>query len=117
MGEGLFYGVCCVDPVMMVAMFLIFGTKTVRDDLRNSPSERMHCGRCSMIWDFRRRRGRLFFTLFFLPFFPISKPQYVLTCNRCGTDRQARRPGTPGDSVQVTCPHCGERFTVSVDKA
>jgi hypothetical protein len=102
---------------MMVGMFLIFGTKTVWEDVRNSPSERMHCERCSMISDFRRRCGRLVFTLFFLPLFPISKSKYVLTCNRCGTDHQARPPGTPGDAVQVTCPHCGEQFTVTADKA
>jgi DNA-directed RNA polymerase subunit RPC12/RpoP len=81
-----------------------------------------------------------------VPVIPISKADFILTCNRCGAGYHANHPnvhfagGTDSDSekavlvcpsctgkmrvpstfqkaIRVTCPHCRDQFTVTVSKA
>ena len=124
-------------------MFFLFGSRTLRRDVKGSGPEREPCARCGFVSDFRRQREQRYFTLFFLPVFPISKADPILTCNRCGTSYAASHcpPGTGMDSdrekavlvcpacagkmrvpvrlekaIRVTCPHCRDQFTVTVDR-
>ena len=126
-------------------MFFAFGVQTVRRDVKGSLPERAQCARCGLISDFRRRREQRYFTLFFLPVFPISRSEFILPCNRCGasyyTNHFGSGPGADVDTgpqkavlvchacsgkmrvslkleraIRVACPHCREQFTVSVDR-
>lgn len=64
-------------------MFVIFGAKTVKTPVKNGLNLRKHCGRCGFISDMREHSLRQYFTLFFIPVFPISKGESLLVCNRC----------------------------------
>ena len=65
-------------------MFLLFGSKTVKTPVKNGLNIRKHCDRCHFLSDLREHCSRQFFTLFFIPVFPISKGESLLICNRCG---------------------------------
>ena len=120
----------------------VFGVRTIRRDV-NSVLERERCARCGFFSDFRRQREQRYFTLFFLPVFPMSKADPVVTCNRCGTSYHTnhypsqpgagmdahlekavllcpactgkmRVPLKPDKPIRVTCPHCRDQFTVTV---
>ncbi|MBI2686768.1 MAG: zinc ribbon domain-containing protein [Acidobacteria bacterium] len=127
-------------------MFIVFGARTIQRDVKNGVPERRHCALCGLVSDFRQQRRRLFFTLFFLPVFPISRAESIITCNRCGTSYPAGHPEVPphdgeepglektilvcpscsrkmsislklDNAIRVTCPHCGDQFTVSVNRS
>jgi hypothetical protein len=65
-------------------MFIIFGSKTVKTPVKDGLSLRKHCGGCRLLSDMREHSLRQYFTLFFIPIFPISKGESILICNRCG---------------------------------
>ncbi len=122
-------------------MFLIFGMRPVRRDAKDRIPERLHCMQCGLISDFRWQSVRNYFTLFFLPLFPVSKASYIRVCNRCGSasgsppqqqedtdpsksvlvcpscSGKLRIPLRANHTLRVTCPHCRDEFTVSVNKA
>jgi hypothetical protein len=64
-------------------MFVIFGTKMVKKPVKNGLNLRKHCARCDFLSDLREHSFRQYFTLFFIPVFPISKGESILVCNRC----------------------------------
>jgi zinc-ribbon family len=65
-------------------MFILFGAKTVKTPVKNGLNLRKHCDRCRLLSDLREHSFRQYFTLFFIPVFPISKGESMLVCNRCG---------------------------------
>jgi hypothetical protein len=65
-------------------MFILFGSKTVKTPVKNGLNLRKHCDRCSLLSDMQEHISRPYFTLFFIPIFPISKGESLLICNRCG---------------------------------
>ena len=65
-------------------MFIIFGAKTVKTPVKNGLNLRKYCDRCRLLSDLREHSFRQYFTLFFIPVFPISKGESSLVCNRCG---------------------------------
>jgi zinc-ribbon family len=65
-------------------MFILFGVKTVKTPVKNGLNLRKHCDRCRLLSDMREHSFRQYFTLFFIPVFPISKGESMLVCNRCG---------------------------------
>lgn len=65
-------------------MFILFGSKTVKMPLKNGLNLRKHCDRCRLLSDMQEHSSRQYFTLFFIPVFPISKGESVLVCDRCG---------------------------------
>ena len=65
-------------------MFIIFGSKTVKTPVKDGLNLRKHCGRCRLLSDMQEHISRQYFTLFFIPIFPISKGESLLVCNRCG---------------------------------
>lgn len=65
-------------------MFILFGAKTVKTPVKNGLNLRKHCDRCHLLSDLREHSFRQYFTLFFIPVFPISKGESMLVCKRCG---------------------------------
>lgn len=61
---------------------------------------------------------RMWFTLFFIPLFPVSRKQTIARCGECGYGRRAEadreeevptRVGAPGERAAGVCPSCGGR--------
>ncbi|MBI4902326.1 MAG: zinc-ribbon domain-containing protein [Acidobacteria bacterium] len=127
-------------------MFVLFGTRAVRRDIKDRIPERLHCPHCGMISDFRHQSVRQYFTLYFVPVVPISRSSQVITCNRCGGSCPANHRGASeppseyfesgktvmecpscsgkmrvpikvDNAIRVTCPHCRDQFTISVKKS
>src|SRR5215475_15676860 len=65
-------------------MFIIFGTKSVKTPVKGGLSLRRYCDRCRFLSDMGEYTFRPYFTLFFIPVFPISKGESMLVCSRCG---------------------------------
>jgi hypothetical protein len=65
-------------------MFILFGAKTVKKPVKNGLNLRKRCDKCHYLSDLREHSYRQYFTLFFIPVFPISKGESSLVCNRCG---------------------------------
>lgn len=124
----------------MDRMFLVFGFRTIQRDVRNSAPERRYCARCGLISDFRHQTQRLWAALFLVPVIPLRKGEPVITCNRCGATYYANHPEPEtsdgktvlvcpvcsgkmriplklDNSIRVTCPHCRDQFTVSVNRS
>jgi hypothetical protein len=64
-------------------VFVIFGTRTVKTPIRNGLKLRRVCGRCRLLSQMQEYRSREYFTLFFIPIFPVSKGEGLLVCERC----------------------------------
>lgn len=128
------------------SMFILFGVRTILRDVKGGIALREHCSRCGLVSDFRHQRERRFVTLYLVPVIPISKAESIITCNRCGasydTNHRGFQPGVGADTdpgktllvcpgcsgkmriplkldnaIQVTCPHCQDQFTVSVNRS
>ena len=65
-------------------MFILLGAKTVKTPVKNGLGLRRRCGSCQYLSDLREHSLRQYFTLFFIPIFPISKAESLLVCDRCG---------------------------------
>lgn len=65
-------------------MFIIFGTKMVKKPVKNGLNLRKQCDRCRLLSDMEEHTFRQYFTLFFIPVFPVSKGESIMACNRCG---------------------------------
>jgi transcription elongation factor Elf1 len=61
-------------------MFLLFGLKTVLNELPGRPAT---CQRCGQFVHHRLQQRATKFTLFFIPVFTTSK-SYRITCSNCG---------------------------------
>jgi len=61
-------------------MFLLFGLKTVVNELPGRPATCQHCGQ---FVQHRLQERSTKFTLFFIPVFTTSKT-YRITCSNCG---------------------------------
>ena len=71
-------------------MFILFGSKTVQTPLKNGLNLRKQCDRCRLLSDMQEHSSRQYFTLFFIPIFPISKGESLLVWNRCGASFYAQ---------------------------
>lgn len=67
-------------------MIFLFGVQVVKTPVPNGLIVRRQCDRCGFISDLQEYHARNFFTLFFLPIFPLSKGQEILVCSRCGAE-------------------------------
>jgi hypothetical protein len=107
-------------------MFIIFGTKSVKKPVKDGLSLRRYCDRCRFLSDMGEYSFRPYFTLFFIPVFPISKAESMLVCGRCGAtfyspseDYQAdvedpkKKSEDEGKKV-ITCIYCSGRLRVPV---
>src|SRR5262245_18661649 len=93
--EPLKYGISLVEDdtrsqyllrlnSQMFFFFLIMGLKTARKAVRDGFRIRKVCERCHLLSDLVEHRIRQYFTLFFLPIFPVSRGERTLVCTRCG---------------------------------
>src|SRR5262245_20065590 len=114
-------------------MFIIFGTKMVKTPEKNGLNLRKHCARCHFLSDMQEHSSKQYFTLFFIPVFPVSKGESTLVCNRCGAsfyiqaeDYSAAETGSPFSSegasrkestpeaerMVIVCDHCKGRLRI-----
>jgi tetratricopeptide (TPR) repeat protein len=66
------------------AFILLFGTKTIVNN-ESAPLTRARCPQCAVEADFRAKSVRQWFTVFFLPLFPISGKMRFSECTNCRT--------------------------------
>jgi hypothetical protein len=57
-------------------MFILFGAKTVKTPVKNGLNLRKYCDRCRLLSDLQEHSSRQYFTLFFIPVFPIKQAPY-----------------------------------------
>jgi hypothetical protein len=114
-------------------MFIIFGTKMVKTPVKNGLNLRRQCARCQFLSDMREHTFRQYFTIFFIPVFPVSKGESILICNRCGASfyiqsedylaagvegaffsaGAARKESWPdADRVVIVCDYCKGRLRI-----
>ncbi len=114
-------------------MFILFGAKTVKTQVKNGLTLRKSCDKCHFLSDLMEHSCRRFFTLFFIPVFPISKGESMLVCNRCGATFQIQRenylgsrvegassspsevknaPAPDAEKLVIVCEYCEGRFHI-----
>lgn len=114
-------------------MLIFFGTKTVRRKVKNGNRHQNYCSRCSSMQELQEYRWVKYFTLYFIPIFPISRGKSVMTCPVCD-ESYAVPPGryyngtienyssSPGNEalpakIIINCMHCGKKMRIpNVDK-
>lgn len=108
-------------------MWIIFGWSERKKDLGQSYG---YCPKCEQETAHVTEQRQNWFTLFFIPVFPISGKRIVSRCNLCGkegtgalygaspypTKPKARTKKCPLcaeeiDATAASCPHCGHRFS------
>ncbi|MFZ6053329.1 zinc ribbon domain-containing protein [Halocola ammonii] len=65
-------------------MIVIVGNKYRETEVQNGASGMRYCPGCQLISNLTEVQRRNWLTLFFIPVFPVSKPQHFLKCSRCG---------------------------------
>jgi zinc-ribbon family len=88
-------------------MFILFGAKTVKTPVKNGLSLRKRCDRCHFLSDLREYRFRQFFTLFFIPVFPISRGESMLVCKRCEASFYIQPEDHPGSQIESSFHSAG----------
>lgn len=63
---------------------LLFGSRTIVSNDGSAEPVRTRCPRCEQEVDLRAKRYRTWFTLFFIPVFPVSGSTRFLECPNCG---------------------------------
>ena len=66
-------------------MFILFGTKT---RFKTLSTGQFYCPQCRTRREYELRLARDFFTLYFIPIFPIKTHGEVVTCQTCATNFQ-----------------------------
>lgn len=67
-------------------MIIFFGTKQRRVPVKDGARIITYCPQCECEQELREYRWRTYFTLYFIPLFPVNKGQTVMGCPVCGTD-------------------------------
>jgi len=86
-------------------MFLIAGISPKEKTLENTPRR---CPVCGLSQAYMKRIDH-YFSLFFVPLFPVKKGEPILVCNRCraqGVDNAAYGPPRTADET-IMCKQCG----------
>jgi hypothetical protein len=103
-----------------VFFFFIAGTKPISKKVEGGLVVRERCANCGMLSEIEEHSWKTYLTVFFIPVFPISTGERVLTCNRCGASRRLMRrdveSGSVGESSSppepegrvINCVYCGE---------
>lgn len=110
------------------SMFILFGTKTIIKKVKNGLRRYLYCSRCSCMQELQEFRRVKYFTLYFIPLFPIERGKSVLTCPVC--DESYEVPpghyykGTTGNyssspasetipaKIIINCMHCGKKMRI-----
>lgn len=65
---------------------IIFGTRHRKVPVPNGKSKNALCPNCGCERLLTEHRIRPYFTLYFIPVFPVGKGTSVMTCTACGSD-------------------------------
>src|SRR5512147_493837 len=68
-----------------ISMFILFGTKT---RFKTLSTGQFYCPQCRTRREYELRLARDYFTLYFIPLFPINTRGEMVTCLTCGTNFQ-----------------------------
>jgi hypothetical protein len=93
-------------------MWIIFGAIPRKKELGQMPTT---CDRCARETVHSLEQRRTWFTLFFLPIFPLGGQHEVRRCNLCGQESPGGLSSTLALSSSVgqrRCPHCAELIHV-----
>jgi hypothetical protein len=114
-------------------MLIFFGTKTIKKKVKNGIGRQNYCPGCNCMQELQEFRWIKFFTLYFIPIFPISRGKSVFTCPVCD-ESYAIPPGhdynvttgnyssspaseTKPTKIIINCMHCGKKMRIpNVDK-
>ena len=66
-------------------MFFLFGSHTIKKPVQDGVDIREFCQKCGSETRMIEYSWQKFFTLFFIPIFPIGEKESVLTCTQCET--------------------------------
>jgi len=66
-------------------MFFIIGEQTVKTRVKDGMYLLKYCPKCNSTTRMYESSMRDYFTLFFIPLFPVEKGESVLTCPGCNT--------------------------------
>jgi len=116
-----------------VRVFIVFAEKTVKKPVKGGLQLQTYCPRCWRTVEMRELKWRRYFTLFFVPVFPLErKGDAVLVCSTCdgsyvpqyedyleGAKQAAASDGARSASsgsgplkVAIRCPYCKFRLRI-----
>jgi uncharacterized Zn-finger protein len=113
----------------MLFFFVILGLKTVERPVKDGFRIRKVCERCRLLSDLVEHQIRQYFTMFFLPLFPVSRGERTLVCTRCrgSFPLQSQAYGAAssdavgigddermGEKTVITCSYCNGRLRIPV---
>jgi hypothetical protein len=106
-------------------MLIFFGTKTIRKKIKNGLRRHIYCSGCRCMQELQEFRRIKYFTLYFIPLFPIERGKPVLTCPVCDesyvlspehyysgtTENYSSSPAgeTIPAKIIINCMHCGKK--------
>ncbi len=64
---------------------IIFGVKGVKKRVKGGLKIQKYCPKCLCVQELQEFRWAKYFSLYFIPVFPVEKGESVLTCVGCGT--------------------------------
>ncbi len=64
-------------------IFILMGTKPVKREVAGGVRLRQTCPVCGVLSELRECQVRNYFTLFFIPVFPLGKGASMMSCSRC----------------------------------
>jgi hypothetical protein len=100
-------------------MFVLFGTSTIKTRVSNSPVKHVFCNKCNRVTEMHDHMWQRFFTLFFIPIFPVDEKEFVITCSVCNSSYKQVRESAPKEvtkhsnkkiTAPVICIKCGAEF-------
>jgi DNA-directed RNA polymerase subunit M/transcription elongation factor TFIIS len=114
-------------------MWVFFGTKSRNRPVKNGIRRHRFCSKCGATREFEEARFATYFTLYFIPLFPIERGVPVLRCPVCDTsydmqpadylhghrpDGSARpasastRHQTPAENIIINCVQCQQKMRI-----
>ncbi|OFZ56107.1 MAG: hypothetical protein A3D92_20885 [Bacteroidetes bacterium RIFCSPHIGHO2_02_FULL_44_7] len=95
-------------------LFIIFGTSPVRSTIQ---SGHFSCPQCERSVPYRHRKVTKFFSLFFIPIFPIGSPMEYVECGSCNNSFVPRVLGGGNSSGEQTAGGIDDDFMAIYEKA
>ncbi|MEQ1559064.1 MAG: zinc-ribbon domain-containing protein [Methyloglobulus sp.] len=114
---------------------IIFGSRSINKFVKGGLRRQQHCSKCGCPQEFKEALHTQYFTLYFIPVFPLDKGERVLACPRCDaayvlqpSNNYANRPKQeptgssdwneppPAEKIIVACIHCHKESRVPNDE-
>ena len=107
-------------------MFILFGTKPVKRRVKNGQRYQRYCSTCGCTRELEEFRWANYFTLYFIPLFPIQKGESVWICPVCDsvynleandyeksyTDDAFSYEPSRFDKVVINCIYCSNKMRI-----